>query len=223
MRAFQKTYWFGLVCAVAFAGCRKDEEIKVYEVVKDAPTPAAAPSAPANPHAGMAVPDGGAPGAMAPEAPVRPVPPSKRIGMVPGNWQPGGGSSMRRASYRIAGEGNSVADVSLIILSGGAGGVLGNINRWREQLGLDPIKTEDLETAVEMMQTKCGDAAVVDIEGIVPGGNPASDGRTVAAIVELPEETWFFKMRGNAKLVASEKQRFLDWVASVEPAEVKSQ
>jgi len=42
----------------------------------------------------------------------------------------------------------------------------------------------------------------------------ASDGRLVAAVIELPQETWFYKMRGNAALVGREKKGFVEWVSS---------
>jgi hypothetical protein len=221
MKRFRGIYWLGLVAAIALAGCRKDDEIKVYRVAKGEPSPQAA--APVDPHAGMNMPP---PGAAAPQAPEKQVPPppaaSKSVGTVPEGWQPGGGSSMRRASFKVSGEGGAMADVSLIILSGPAGGAVANINRWRGQLGLKPIETKDLEREVEMLETKCGQAMVADITGIAPGVDPKSDGRMLAAIIERGGATWFFKMRGNAEVVGKEKQRFLDWVKSVEPAEVES-
>jgi len=225
MTCFRLTYWLGLACVVVVAGCRTDAAIRVYRVAKDDPAPpAVAPGNPRDPHAGMAMPGPNGGGDAAPQTPARPSAAQARppVGKVPEDWRPGGGSAMRRASYRVAGEGAATADVSLIILGGAAGGTLGNVNRWRGQLGQEPLDAAGLEKAVQRLATKCGEAAVVDIEGIAPGADPAADGRTVAAIVEREGETWFFKMRGNAKVVANEKQRFLEWVASVEPDEVKS-
>jgi hypothetical protein len=222
MRKLRRTSWLFLAAVVVLVGCRKDEEIKVYRVAKGEPAPQAV--APADPHAGMNMPAPGA--ASAPQAPADQSAPSpaarKTVGTVPEGWQAGGGSAMRRASFKVAGEDGAMADVSLIILSGPAGGAVANINRWRGQFGLKPLETEDLEREVEMLETKCGQAMVVDLAGIAPGADPKSDGRMVAAIVERGGATWFFKMRGNAEVVGKEKPRFLDWVKSVEPAEVES-
>jgi hypothetical protein len=208
-----------MAAALGFVGCRKDEEIKVYRVAKGE----SASAMPANPRAGMKDPG---PDHTAPRSSRNPAPPPsatrKPVGLVPPGWQAGGGSSMRRASFRVFGKGAELADISLIILSGPAGGAVNNINRWRAQLGLEPLEPKDLEKEIELLSTKCGQAMVVDLSGKPTGADPATDGRTVAAIVERPGETWFFKMRGNAELAGKEKQRFLDWVASVEPGEVES-
>ena len=126
---------------------------------------------------------------------------------------------MRSASYVVAGSGGSMADVSLVILPGQAGGLLRNVNQWRDQLGLPNLDEAAFEKTAQWLTTPVGPGAVIDLTGLAPGADPAFDGRTVAVVVELAMQTWIFKMRGNAELVAGQREAFLEWVAGVRLAE----
>ena len=55
---------------------------------------------------------------------------------LPSGWRKGPASSIRSASFVVVGSGGSMADVSLVILPGQAGGLLRFVNQWRAQLGL---------------------------------------------------------------------------------------
>ena len=63
--------------------------------------------------------------------------------------------SLILASYKIphdAGDG----DVSVISLGGDGGGMLANINRWRMQVGLDPIGEDAIKTHTKAIESKIG-------------------------------------------------------------------
>jgi len=199
-----------LVLPLLVAGCRRGSEISVYRVPKES---ASAPVATTDPHAGMSRPGSADPHAGIPAGDTMVVPMVE--GEVPEHWKAAPGSSMRLASYRAEGEEGAIADISLVVLAGAAGGVLDNVNRWRGQLGLGPVDEAGLASSSGKHDTPVGEAVVVDIEG-QPA--TASDGRIVAAVIPQSAEVWFYKMRGNPVLVGREKEAFVRWV---ETAKVK--
>jgi hypothetical protein len=205
-----------LAAMAVLAGC-EEKGAKTYEVPKSAleRVPQSQGQPAADPHAGMDL-SGADAMAMAAHASE-----AAATFAVPGGWELGKRSSMRDASFMVQGENGAVADVSLIILSGSAGNALDNVNRWLSQLGQDPVAAERLEALSQRVPTPVGEAMVVDLEGLPPGGDAAKDGEILAAIVSRGGETWFFKMRGNAAVVAAQKTAFLDWVRSTHPVERK--
>lgn len=219
------------LCCLGFiilsAACKQNREIKVYRVAKEssaapaasAEAPAAAPGmmpggvmppgASGDPHAGLSadqlssITPGGAP--QISDAP-------------PSGWKKQPPTSLRQASYRVEGEGGAVTDISLVILRGAAGGTLDNVNRWRGQLGLEPIDGAGLKQTSENLTIPAGEAVAVEIEGLAPGADALKDGRMVGVIANHDADAWFFKMRGNSAVTAAEKSRFIEWVRSVKPA-----
>lgn len=192
--------------ALVCSGCnRDDEQIKVYRLVKaplesspsetDSSSLADNPSAPVPPMEGSQ--------ALAPSA------------ALPSNWEPQPLSQMRKASFLVRGEKGAVADISLVVLGAAAGNVLENVNRWLSQLGQAPVSAEKLASFVQHLPTARGDVVVVDLEGTPENGDASKDGRIVAGMVSDEGQTSFFKMRGNAALVETEKDNFLKWVSTV--------
>jgi len=145
-------------------------------------------------------PIGGDPG-MAPAAS------SKEISWkVPEGWQEQSPSEMRVGSFLRKNNGKQ-ADISVVPLSGDAGGDLANINRWRGQISLGPVADNDLPQQSQK---------------IAPAGRPmnlvnyANQGkRLVAAIYHRGGRTWFFKMTGDDALVAATKPSFLEFLNSL--------
>lgn len=142
---------------------------------------------------------------------------SHHVGNPPVDWTTGPTTPARRASYMVRDEGGAVADISLMIQSGGIGELRATVNQWRAQLGASPLDQTAFERTTQPLATPAGEAVVVDIIGLVDGAESAYDGRLVAAVVSNPTETWIFRMRGNAALVGAQKQAFLDWARTVEP------
>jgi hypothetical protein len=224
---------FAPLLLLPLVGCDSNSEIEVTRVPKEievvkapatdphAGVPMPSPGA-GDPHAGIPMPT---PGAKDPHAgvPLTGAPGTARKpsvdGEVPASWEPGRGSSMRLASYLVKGEGDAVADISLIILGGQAGGVLDNVNRWRTQIGLAPLDAQGLTENSVKLTTPVGEAVVVDLAATGPVANPAQDGRIVAAIVPLARAMWFYKMRGNRELIEREKEGFLRWVETARKKE----
>ena len=79
---------------------------------------------------------------------------------VPAGWTQQPGSDMRVATLlppAAAGK----AELSIIQLSGDAGGDLANVNRWRGQLGLEPVSS--LAGQADSVSTPAGKTLVVDL------------------------------------------------------------
>lgn len=135
---------------------------------------------------------------------------------LPSGWQEVPASGMRAASFLVKGEGSLIADVSIVPLSGRAGSELDNLNRWRGELGLGPITADELPAAGQ-------DVTVCDSQGRlfdIVSGEARLEGRfkerTLAAMTEHGGQTWFFKMRGEADLVAREKDKFIAFLKSID-------
>lgn len=130
----------------------------------------------------------------------------------PAHWQAGGQRPMRLASFAIPNPAGDPADLSISALGGAAGGLLANINRWRQQqLGLPAATEADLATLAEKLTMDGSEATLVDFTGT--GGFAGT--RMLAAIVSRGDRTWFFKLTGDEKLLAAERENFVGFLKSV--------
>jgi len=213
------------ILVVSTTACKRErEEIKTYRVAKEAvtvPAPAADPSAGmpggmpnagpgADPHAGLTPEQLAAAAAKAP--------PESFTDTAPAHWKKQPPSPFLLVGYVIQGGGGSTAAVSFSTLHRAPGGLLANINRWRGQLGKEPIDEAALKENSQTVKTVFGDAMVVEIEGLAPNGDATKDGRLIGAIAEQGDNAWFFKLRGNTALASAEKANFIQWIQSVKPA-----
>ena len=215
-------YGLGCLLILLAAACKQDREIKVYRVAREAapgaeaqPSPGKDPqtgqadAASADPHAGLGMPPtGGGTAAAAPHF----------TDTAPEHWKKQALSSMRLASYRVEGEDSAAVDISFTTLRRAGGGLLANVNRWRDQLGQAPIDEATLKQTAQTINTSFGEGIVVDVEGKAAEADATKDGRIVGVIAETANEAWYFKMRGNAALAGIEKENFFKWVGSVKPA-----
>ena len=120
---------------------------------------------------------------------------------VPSDWSPGPRSAMRYASFAVPAD---HVDISVVTLPGDGGDDLGNINRWRQQLGLPP---SNANTSVVPLKTNETTFSTIDIVG--------TNTRTVAAWTRKDGHAWFFKLTGPSNGVEKEKPNFVKFVQSV--------
>lgn len=190
-----------LICSLAAAlavlstGCNRDS-VKVYHVEKDdtstPPPPGAAPAQmPTTMPAGLPTPDAST------------LPKLKYI--LPDGWQEKTPTEMRVASFGVSENGKN-ADVSVIPLGGMAGGDLPNVNRWRGQVGLQPLADDDLQRLAEKIEIAGQPADLYDVAGTAQ--------RIVGVIFHRDDATWFFKMTGDADLVEKQKPAFVSFLKS---------
>ena len=193
-----------LLAAWLTTGCGQNET-QVYRVPKDSPSPPAAPHA--HPESGLPAghPD------IAPPA-VNP----QITWKTPAGWTEVPPGQVRVASFNVKGADGKQADVSVIPLPGQAGGDVANINRWRGQVGLPSASAEELRKSAEAVEVSGQPAELYDLAGTNVSSGDAS--RILAVIQHRAGMAWFFKMTGDAALVAQQKPAFIEFLKSVQPA-----
>ncbi len=145
--------------------------------------------------------------------PKAPAPAAAPRWSVPAGWRPGKCSPMRQASFTVEGEGGQRADISVIAIPGDAGGMAGNINRWRAQLGLGALPGDLARQTATRLEADGLVFSLVDFEGAARGKEHPK--RIIAAAARHQENSWFFKMTGDAPLVGTQREAFLQFLRSV--------
>jgi hypothetical protein len=132
---------------------------------------------------------------------------------VPEGWREIPGGQFLVAKFNIVGDGSARADVNVSTSSGDGGGLLANVNRWRQQLGLSAISAADLASGAKSVEIAGGKATLVDMSGTdARTGQPA---RVIGAMVPQSGQTWFYKLMGESKLVETQKEAFTKFVQTV--------
>ena len=175
----------------AAAGCNDDTKITVYRIPKENLQPqAAAPPAAGNPGAAPAV-----------------------HWTAPAGWEEQPASGFRKGSFLVRGAEGKTADVSVISFPQQAGGVLANVNRWRNQLKLAPITNE--AEAGTPMPVAGRDMFFVDLVSTVAIAPEGGKSRILGGIFPVGGETWFFKMMGPDAVVEAQRDTFKQFLGSV--------
>lgn len=119
---------------------------------------------------------------------------------------------MRYATLRP--KGSEKVDVSVVPLGGAAGGELANVNRWRGQIGLEPITDKERVALRTQIKSQTGPVTVFDLN------NPKNPtGRLVVGILSTQAgDTWFVKMVGEHEPVAKAKPALLKLLESLREA-----
>ena len=130
----------------------------------------------------------------------------------PPGWEERPSSSMRLANYSVGAD----AECYLTILPGTGGGVVGNVNRWREQIGLEAVSAEEV-AALPRISLLGTEAYLVELEGAFKGmGTEAKEGWGLrGAILGTDRFTIFVKFTGPAELVSLEAESFDAFCASI--------
>jgi hypothetical protein len=138
--------------------------------------------------------------------------------VVPPGWQEVSGAQMLVAKFIISGTGGAKAELNVSQLSGTGGGVLPNVNRWRNQLGLGPWSESDLSKQVQSLDVTGGKAMLIDMTGT--NANTGEEARLVGAIVPQSDQTWFYKLMGNAQVIERERDVFTRFLQTVKYSNV---
>jgi hypothetical protein len=124
-------------------------------------------------------------------------------------------SSMRLVSFSVP-HGDEVGDLSVTKLGGGAGGMLANLNRWRRQLGLEPVGPAAPEAAGQATQASAGTFtwwSIVNDEADPSAG-------MLAGMLEAPDHVMFVKLTGTSELIAASETGFVEFLASFADAKL---
>ena len=131
---------------------------------------------------------------------------------VPPGWKEVPGGAFLVAKFALTGADNAQANVNVSMSPGEGGGLLANLNRWRQQLGLGTVAESDLAKEVQPLDLPGGKASVADIAGKDP--KSGKDARLLAVVIPRSGETWFYKLMGDAQVVQQQKDAFMKFVQS---------
>jgi hypothetical protein len=134
---------------------------------------------------------------------------------APNGWQEQPPSSMRIGSWHAKGSNGQVVDISIVPLSGEAGGDLANVNRWRGQINLEPVTDADLPKMSESISPGGHTMLLLDIVSREPLVDSKYPKRLIAAAYKQGGRTWFFKMTGEDAAVTETKPAFLRFLKSL--------
>jgi hypothetical protein len=132
---------------------------------------------------------------------------------VPAGWQETPGGQFLVAKFIIAGDNNTQAAVNVSSSPGNGGGLAGNVNRWRGQLGLDQQSESDIANTVTTQEAPGGKISLVDLTGT--DARTGKKSRLVGAVVPQADATWFYKIMGDEQIVEREKPAFVNFVKTV--------
>jgi hypothetical protein len=131
---------------------------------------------------------------------------------VPASWKELPGEGMRYATLVVEAQ-DPPLQVRVTPLGLNARDPLGNINRWRGQIGLEPIGADQLPSLVRTVDINGRATDLVDLTGPKTAAQPAT--RVLAAILPGDESVWFFFLSGPAERVAKHADEFDHFMKSV--------
>ena len=112
------------------------------------------------------------------------------------------------ASFLVPNKNNSAA-ITVLKFPGQTGGLLQNVNRWLQQLELEPIQLSQLNQYVQNGKTSNYTFQHVTIT------NTNIQKGMIVFIIRDKNYSWFFKMFGDLEVVVSEKSNFTNFINSV--------
>jgi len=130
---------------------------------------------------------------------------------VPADWQAGPLAQFLVAKFIIPGSGSATAAVNVSSLAGDGGGLLPNVNRWRGQLGQPPLAADDLANLLTIDASGVK-GTLVDIAGTDP--RTSQPARLIGVVLPLNGQTWFYKLMGDAPVVAQQKDALIQFIQS---------
>jgi hypothetical protein len=130
---------------------------------------------------------------------------------APAGWTQQPTLPLRVVSF-TAGEGDQRADVIVSQLSStGSGSYLDNVNRWRGQVGLPPIKENEPQASKPIIVGGI-DGALFDLTG---PADPPPARRMLLAWVPRGDQWWFIKMVGPQATVNQQESNFTRFLESI--------
>jgi hypothetical protein len=133
---------------------------------------------------------------------------------VPSNWREKVSGPMIFKSFAATDDKGRVAGVNISYFPGSVGGIFANVNRWRGQMSLPPVDQDKLGDVTQTIDVAGGQGTQVDFTG--KDARTGQPGRLVAVIVPHGDNTWFYKLTGNADVVEGQKAAFLKFVQTVQ-------
>jgi hypothetical protein len=118
---------------------------------------------------------------------------------VPRGWTAAAPGPMQEAKFSVPEVDGAKAEVTISVFPSDTGGTLANVNRWRQQIGLEPIQADALGQFVSPLDGS-PDAVFVDLS--------SETRRMLGAIVPRGGRYWFYKLMGDSPAVAAAREDF---------------
>jgi len=185
------TAFASVLAALFFSGCEKPQ-IRVYTVPKDAP--------PATP----------APATAAGERPERARPKPQVTFTKPEGWQEAGANALNLVNFLIKTDAGQ-ATVNITPLTGMQGNEAAIVNMWRAQVDQPALNDQDIAKEFTPVDVAGETGQLFEITS----ADPNKSLRIVTAFAHRGDQTWFYKLQGNADVVAAQKPAFIEFLKSV--------
>lgn len=125
---------------------------------------------------------------------------------VPEAWEEFPPQSIRKANFRVSDESGS-AEITVTTFPGDVGGMLGNVNRWLGQIGLDTVDAAGLEKITKPFVISQHAGTLVTLQG--------PEQSILGGVLNFHGSTWFFKMQGAKGTVAAQAGAMESFLKSV--------
>ncbi|MCE9554201.1 MAG: hypothetical protein K8T91_12610 [Planctomycetes bacterium] len=108
------------------------------------------------------------------------------------------------------------AEVTVSPMPGAAGGVMANVNRWRGQVGLEPMELKDVGKIARKLQIDGNAALFFRFTGTGAAGEEKEKPKSILAII-LPRQgvSWFIKLTGSAEVATAQEPSFVNFAESI--------
>ena len=125
---------------------------------------------------------------------------------IPEYWSDAGATGMRKANLKVTDD-NGSAEITALTFPGDVGGRLANINRWRGQIGLEAVTSDDLPAFTQGYTISGHHGLYIRMEG--------EQKSLLGAILPFHGDTWFFKMIGDTPTVLAQESAMKAFIDSV--------
>lgn len=137
------------------------------------------------------------------------TPAARLVWSAPDSWVAQPADATRAAAFTI-GHGGTNAEVTVTRFPGDVGGLLANVNRWRNQVGLPPVATAG-EQPGQPLQVAGHPAQRFDLVA----DKPHDPERIIVVMFEHGGMTWFVKMTGARAVLDHHASNFDMFVNSI--------
>ena len=127
----------------------------------------------------------------------------------PESWIETSGHAMRLVSFNVPFS-NGIGDLSVTTFEGSSGGVEANVNRWRQQIGLEPLNGSEIK---QSSYSKDGQLGKYEFFKLVNEKNP--DSAILSAIFHLETSTLFLKLAIDSNGIEETENDFITFCKSI--------
>ncbi len=132
---------------------------------------------------------------------------------MPDQWIQKEAGGMRLASFGT--KTSELIDISIVTLSGAAGGLEANINRWRGQLGLEPLSGDAQLDTIDEINVNGMPVILVWLKSDADDAGAQAQQAILTAIIKHGAKQYFIKLMGPNEAIALEREYLNEFLGSV--------